>query len=215
MADSIPKITVCTPSIRPSGLEILQKCLKEQTFTDFEWIQDIGLGTKHDLNQAWNRMLKRANGELILFLQDYIKIEPDGLQRFWDAYQNNPRTMFTSAVGKSKNLDFTRPEWDWRKNKKGDIGYLECEMDWGAAPLTVFKEIGGFDEELDNFWSMDNVSVCKRAEIFGWKFMCIDNPAIAYDHDAFIEHPFRKDYSPILSNMIMEDYAENPKLGYL
>lgn len=211
----MPKITVCTPSIRPAGLEILQKCLKEQTFTDFEWVQDIGLGTKHDLNQAWNRMLRRANGELIVFLQDYIKIEPEGLQRFWDAYQANPRTMFTAAVGKSNNLDFTSPKWDWRNIKKGEIDYTRCEMDWGAAPLAVFKEIGGFDEELDNFWSMDNVSVCKRADMFGWKFMNIENPAIAYDHDAFIEHPFRKDYSPVFSNMRMEEYAENPKLPYL
>ena len=23
-----------------------------------------------------------------------------------------------------------------------------------------------------------------------------DNPAIAYDHDAFSEHPFRKDFNP-------------------
>ena len=101
------KISVLTPSIRPAGLEILQKSLKNQSFKDFEWIQDIGLGDKHDLNQAWNRMLKRAKGELIVFYQDYIKIEPDGLQKFWDAYQANPKTMFTAPVGKSQNLNFT------------------------------------------------------------------------------------------------------------
>ena len=209
------KISVLTPSIRPAGLEILQKSLKNQSFKDFEWIQDIGLGDKHDLNQAWNRMLKRAKGELIVFYQDYIKIEPDGLQKFWDAYQANPKTMFTAPVGKSQNLNFTEPKWDWRQLKIGEIDYLHCEMDWGACPIQALKEIGGFDEELDNHWSMDNISVCKRADMLGWKFMNIDNPAIAYDHDAFIEHPFLKDYKPVFSNLRMEEYKDNPKLPYL
>lgn len=211
----MPKISVLTPSIRPAGLEILQKSLINQGFTEFEWIQDIGLGDKHDLNQAWNRMIRRAQGELIIFYQDYISIEPDGLQHFWDAYQANPKTIFTAPVGKSKKLDFTDPEWDWRHYKFGEIDYTRCEMDWGACPRQALLDIGGFDEELDNYWSMDNISVCKRAEMLGWKFMNIDNPAVAYDHDAFIEHPFRKDYKPVFSNLRMEEYKDNPKLPYI
>jgi len=209
------KISVLTPTIRPEGLKIIKDCLCEQTFTDFEWLVDIGLGKKHDLNQAWNRMLRRAKGELVVFYEDYTKIDPEGLQRFWDAYTNSPKTFFTAAVGKSKNLDFISPKWDWRYLKYGEIGYDHCEMDWGAAPLAALKEIGGFDEELDNFWSMDNVSVCKRADMLGYSFMNIDNPAVAYDHDEHMPHPFRKDYKPVMSNLIMERYKENPNLGYI
>ena len=32
------KISVITPSIRPEGLKILQECLAQQTFKDFEWL---------------------------------------------------------------------------------------------------------------------------------------------------------------------------------
>jgi hypothetical protein len=72
------KISVLTPSIRPQGLAITQQCLTEQTFTDFEWLTEIGLPNRgHDLNSAYNRMLKRANGELVVSLQDYIKVRPE------------------------------------------------------------------------------------------------------------------------------------------
>lgn len=218
MAQEI-KISVLTPTLRPEGLEILQKCLKEQTFQDFEWLVEINYSGKHDLNQAWNSMLKRAKGELIVFYEDYTKINPDGLQKFWEAYKNHPDTMFTAPLGKTKHKQFlhedTELKWDWRLYRLGEIKYDECEMDWGASPIKILKEIGGFDERLDQFWSLDNVSVCKRADMLGYKFRNINNLAVAYDHDAFIEHPFRKDYKPALSNMIMDDYKENPKLDYL
>lgn len=209
------KISIMCPSIRPSGLEIVQKCLKEQTFTEFEFLTEIGLGKKYDINQAWNRMARRAQGELLVCYQDFIKIEPDGLQRFWDAYQANPGYCFTGAVGKSQNLEFTEPKWDWRKTRLGQIPADHCEFDWGALPKKALFDIGGFDERLDEWWSFDNVSVCKRAEMLGYKFMCIENPSIAYDHDTHMKNPFRDDYRPMMATMIMEDYVKNPRLKYL
>src|ERR1035437_8527622 len=82
------KISVITPSIRCEGLKIVQQSLEKQTFQDFEWLTEIGIpGRGHDLNAAYNRMLRRAKGELIVSLQDFIKAPPQYLQKFWDAYQ--------------------------------------------------------------------------------------------------------------------------------
>lgn len=210
------KISVISPSIRPKGLEITLRSLKEQTFTDFEWIVELGIGQKHDLNAALNRAIKRSNGELVVFLQDYIKIAPDALQRFWDAYTADPKKQFIAPVGKVNNLYFTGEiAWDWRHYKLGETTFNHNEIDWGAIPKELLYEVGGFDEYLDQWWSMDNVSLGYRLHLLGYKFENIDNPALAYDHDAFMEHPFRDKYNPREVNMRMEEYKMNPRLEYL
>jgi len=195
-------ISVLTPSIRPEGLKIVQECLSEQTFQDFEWLVELGIPKKgNDLNQAYNRMLRRAKGELMVSYQDFIRIKQDGLERFWKAYQDRPDTFFTAPVGKVKNWD-DEPRSDWRTFTENCM-WNGWEIDWACAPLQALKSLGGFDEELDEHtWTFDNVNVGLRAEMAGFKFGCIPtNSARALDHDAFMEHPFRKKYSDTWHNM--------------
>lgn len=204
------RISIITPSIRPKGLEITQRCLKEQTFTDFEWLVDIGLAKEHDLNKAFNRCLRRAKGEIIVFLQDYIKIQPDALQRIVDTYTGK---FATYPVGKTDKEDYSgNPKWDWRKTRQGEVSWNYWEIDFGSCPRKELIEIGGFDEELDRYWSCDNINVGCRADLAGHKFECVDIPAIAFDHDAFIEHPFRKNYHTSFNNERMELFRRGLKL---
>jgi hypothetical protein len=205
------KISVITVSIRPKGLDIIQKCLAMQTFPakDFEWIQEISIPEHgHDLNKAYNRALRRAKGELIVSLQDYIKVTPEYLEKFWKAYQENPRTFFTAPVGKTDQEDYSgKPRWDWRAYSDAKPLWQNWEIDSGAAPLAALKEVGGFDEELDGYWSSDNVSVAWRAKLAGYSFMNVfDNPGVAYDHDAFIEHPFRTVGQEFQKSLQFNDY---------
>lgn len=211
------KISVLTPTIRPEGLEITQACLGQQTFDDFEWLVEIGIPPKHDLNAAYNRMLKRAQGELIVSLQDYIKVTPDYLEKFWRAHEENPRTFFTAPVGKVDNLEFKPPaRWDWRAYQDAKPDWRCWEIDSGCAPKSALFEIGGFDEELDKHWSCDNVNVACRADIAGYEFANLfDNPGIAYDHDAFIEHPFRKRYNQSFNTKRMAMFRGGMKIDYL
>src|SRR5258708_20814613 len=145
------RITVVTPSIRPEGLAITQKCLSEQTFKDFEWCVEIGIPEQgHDLNKSYNRMLKRAKGELIVSLQDYIRVGRDYLQKMWDMHIEKPNAFITAPVGKVQNLEFTPPAtWDWRaytegKHEKWIKGQWDCwEIDSGAAPKEALFKIGG------------------------------------------------------------------------
>lgn len=197
------KISVITPTIRPEGLKIIQECLKRQTLKDFEWLVEVGVpGQGHDLNAAFNRMLRRAKGELIVFYEDYTKILDDGLERFWNAYQKMPDTLITSPLGKVDNWD-GKPRWDWRamKQSKDQTDFTDClsrswEIDWACAPKSVLFAVGGFDEELDKHWSGDNLSVGVRAELKGFKFKCLfTNPAIAWDHDKHVPHPFRDKFN--------------------
>ena len=210
------KITILTPTIRPQALPLTAKCLEEQTFKDFEWLTDINDTGEHDLNRAYNRLLKRSKGELIVFLQDYIKIRPDYLQRFWDAYQGSPRTFFTAPVGKVDDLNnHQEARWDWRAYEDAKPDYKCWEIDSGCAPRAALFEVGGFDEELDKWWSFDNVSVAKRADMLGYKFANLfTNPALAFDHDKFAPHPFRDKQRKKLIEMRLDSYAD-PHLTYL
>lgn len=219
MDEKTNKISVITVSIRPKGLEITQKGLALQSFQDFEWLQEISIPEKgHDLNAAYNRALRRAKGTLVVSLQDYIKITPQYLEKFWKAYEKDPKSLFTAPVGKVDNLEYTgSPKWDWRAFEDAKPKWMHWEIDSGAAPLAILKEIGGFDEELDGKWSCDNLSVGWRAHLAGYTFKNIfDNPSIAYDHDAFIEHPFRKDFNPQFNHYRMRQVEMGDlKIDYL
>lgn len=210
----MPKISVITPSIRPAGLEVVRKCLLEQTFRDFEWITDLNWTGESDLNASLNRCVRRASGELIVFLQDYIEIKPEGLQKFWDAYQKDRRVLYTAPVGKKKR--FGRVDWDWRKYREYDCNWQEWEIDWGACAKSILYEVGGFDEVLDEAWGFDNVSVGLRADLIGYKFANIkDNLAVAYDHDAHIRHPFRAKRDPMLHNRRLDQFRMGEKISYI
>lgn len=208
------QISVLSPSIRPEGLAYNQECLERQTFTDFEWIVEVGLRTKHDLNAAYNRMLRRAKGELIVSYQDFIKIEDDGLQKFWDAYQKDPYTFFTAPVGQT--LDWTNIEWDWRNHPQAQMNWQSWEIDWGAAPLECLKKIGGFDEEMDGHWAGDNVNVGLRAQMMNYNFKLLpDNKAVAFSHNKHIKHPFNHTFNPSFMNERYDAIRRGEEIRYL
>lgn len=219
------KISVLTPSIRPEGLKVVQECLERQTMpgTEFEFLTEIGLVRNgYDLSQAFNRMIKRSRGELLVFYQDYIKILDDGLERFWKAYKDHHDTLFTAPVGKVQKWEDS-PKWDWRSYKQNDkqTEYTDCrwdtcELDWGAIPRDILFKIGGFDETLDQFWSCDNVNMGCRADLAGYKFKCVfTNPAVAWDHDAHIPNPYRKNYNPAWNTQRMNEFRLGKTINYL
>lgn len=186
----MPKISVLSLSIRPKGLEITRESLLKQKFRDFEWLTEINCTGEPDFNGAMNRLVSRAKGELIVSLQDYIKVPPEGLQSFWDAYKDGGEFM-TAPVGQCGTEKYTNPKWDWRKHTD-KCEWNGWEIDWGACPTKLLKEIGGFDERLDGAFGMDNVIVGKKAEKAGFKFSCVkDNQVLGFDHARGSEHEFK------------------------
>lgn len=181
------RISVLTPSIRPEYLHITQKCLEQQTFTDFEWLVEVGLNNgRFTLPEDYNKMLRRAKGDIIVSLQDCISIPPDALERIsrLDFVQKG----YTFPVAKGG-------VWDWRKTRPLDesITGNMWEIDLAAAPRPLFFDIGGFDESFSDGWSFDNVEVGWRAEAAGYTFHhSRATEGMAIDHDALIPHPFRE-----------------------
>lgn len=186
---STPRISVLTPSIRPEYLDITYKCLKAQSFKDFEWLVEIDMPSeKFLLPVALNKMLARAQGEIIVMLQDCIDIPNGFLQHVADKYDGK---FVTYPIAKTDE-DFKRHDFDWRKGNNGPIQPQEWEADLASAPRKAFYDIGGYDETFCDGWSWDNVEVAYRAKAAGYEFRC-DNYhyGLAIDHDKIIEHPFR------------------------
>lgn len=180
-------ISVLTPSIRPEYLHMTQECLEKQTFTDFEWLTELGLRNRgFTLPTDMNKMLKRAKGDRIVSLQDCIRIEDDTLERI----NALPNELYTFPVGQEENGTI---EWDWRIDHGGDLlGPHYWEADFACAPTQAFFDVGGYDEEFNKGWSWDNVEIARRIYRTGRKGYCEPSiRGVAIRHDKIKTHPFR------------------------
>ena len=195
--------------------------MKAQTFDDYEWLIEYSTGKEHTLNRDFNSMLRRARGELVVFAEDWEAFKPDGLSKFWQAYLDHPKCFFTAPVPKSPGYFELQGELyfdanlepEWRSNCPGFCHWRNWEIDWGAAPLQALKDLGGFDEYMDQKFGNDNTSVSYRAMREGWSFWnVIDNPAVALMHDRLWKHPFRDRYDAEWSENRLRDFDRGLKL---
>lgn len=201
-------LSIVTPTIRPNGLQRVYESLKNQTYTDFEWLVEINTSGETDFNQSMNKMIARAKGDIIVSIQDYIAIEPTALEHI----ANLSPAFYTFPVGKILKEE-DEPRWDWRKHKNEKIHWQEWEICFGCAPRKALIDIGGFDEQLDQAWGFDNVNVGFRANQAGFELKC-DNTisAIALDHDAFMAHPLKERRDSTLHNKRLDDFRKGVKI---
>lgn len=212
------KISVITPTIRgDEGLFRPRRGLKRQTMRECEWLVE-----RHDpndppnFNAAMNNAIRKARGELIVFLQDFIEPKSFGLKMFWKAYQEEPNVFWTAPVGQT--MDDEMIDWDWRKDCDGsDRNFMEWEIDWAAAPRDALIRIGGFDEELDKQWGFDNVNVGLRATMAGYRIKCLPkNRAVALDHRQMMgEHEYSDLRDVDFHNRRLDEIRRGLQLSYL
>lgn len=152
-------ISVICPTIREGAKEFLEKQLAKQTFKDFETIiigreTEIGEGNVWTLNRDYNKALSKAKGELIVFLQDFIEIPANGLQRFWDLYQLYPNDLITGCGHKYKDGRIVETDdrcFGDRKLVPSDWTYYE--LNWASCPTKVAPK---FEESMDKYYGGEN-----------------------------------------------------------
>jgi glycosyltransferase involved in cell wall biosynthesis len=173
----IPKISVVCVTNRKGAYKFLLDQLNKQTFKDFELIvaDDSGLypvvqhhnpkwfqprqkevGDVWNINKAYNDCLDKVEGELIVFLQDFIWIPANGLQRFWDDYQIYPEALITGVGHKAVNGIIGISEVDDRMF--GEPGLHEgtfshYELNWASCPTKLAPR---FDEDMDKNYGGEN-----------------------------------------------------------
>ena len=125
-----------------------------------------------------------CKGKLIISLQDWIWIPPDGIQKFVDAWlcfsKEQRNKVIISGVGDQYERlnEFGKPEvkiWlDPRKNTNNGTFY-ECfpqdiEWNWCAFPKKAIYGVGGMDEKLDFLgFGGDQLQVGERWDTLGYK----------------------------------------------
>lgn len=132
-----PKVSVIIPhrGDRPEWLKEAKDSIDEQTFRDFELIEQIG----PDLEKL-NTAVKRSKGEYIIFLSDDDKFPPYFLQNC------------VNAIEKENNIDIVAPGLE----SFGDVpANSEGKHLPGLYPFyssmfkrTIYDKVGGFDPDM-------------------------------------------------------------------
>lgn len=201
----MPKISIIFVTNRSGWYDILKENLGRQTFNDFEVIvandsDDWGAmpnwfvfkprqkkqGEAWNLNKAYNDCIDRANGELLVFLQDFIWIPDYGLEKFWKVYLENPNSFVTGVGNKAKDGLEGISEYDLRMNGPDGVHMIDpmiipWEMNWASAPRVIMPR---FEEKMDSYYGGENIYISRKAYLFGAMFM-IDrsNQCIGYSQE--------------------------------
>jgi len=185
-------ISVITPSVREKGLKLVDKALKRQTFKNYEWrINDKRYdGGFWGLNRAYNDLIRGSKGELLVSWQDYTYAEPDTLERFWEHYQAEPKTVVGAVGNKYEEPDWMVRSWQDPRERDDQGTFYEvypADVEWNlcSVPKCAVEKVGGFDEELDYLgFGMDGYSVNYRMDEVGYVFK-LDQSIKSYslEHD--------------------------------
>lgn len=200
-------ISVLTPSVRPEGLALVQKALRQQTHKDFEWIvgspfdpgndtlrirgsqwiRDTGPRSNEawSLNRVYNDMIRASRGELVVSWQDFTYARPDTLERLWEHYMREPETLVTAVGNKYQDSTWAVVTWQDPRKRTDQGTFYSCffndiEANLCSIPRKALYAVGGFDEVLDAYFGMDAYSVFDRINIIGGFDFKIDQTIESY-----------------------------------
>lgn len=179
-------IDIITVTKRNGWFKDAAKSLKAQTLKDFRWtivyepnvkvINDKDLDvkwvkapkkTRHsNLNASLNRGLQSVGSEFVLFYQDFIDLPETAIVQLLIDCNRTKGFITTATINPDGNYDARYTGVD----KLREIEPQEWETNVAMAPMQAMYDLGGFEEELDDGWSWDNVNVAERAELLGYKF---------------------------------------------
>jgi glycosyltransferase involved in cell wall biosynthesis len=235
-----PLLTVYTPTIRSGWWNLMAHALSKQTYKNFEWIivDDFPEDRKHladkysnkyklniryirgekhcrkySLVRANNIAMREANGELLVFLQDFVIPPIDGLEKIVNIYLRHPNDLIAPvdiAFMPTQAPDFTKEDWfSGSTDIKGEIVYrnirmkarvnnsvnpFDFEQNYGAIPVSLVRELNGWWEALDDGLGFDNTDIAMRAIKLGSVIQLdITNVAECLHHQSLL-----KDKEPFL-----------------
>lgn len=225
-------ISIITPTIRLEGLRNIEQALIRQEFEgdfewivcskeppldyvvakySFEWIKDRHTGGVWTLNRAYNDLIKKANGDLIVSWQDYTYANPDCLQKFWDVYESDNNAIVSAVGNKYSDEDWKEKVWQDPRERNDYGTFYECnpsDVEWNlcSVPKKALEDIGGFDEEMDYLgYGMDGYAVNYRIDTLGGYKFYLDQTNKSYS----LEHGRPKFWEE--KNLLHGGYARRRK----
>ncbi|MCX8158642.1 MAG: glycosyltransferase [Candidatus Diapherotrites archaeon] len=151
------------------------------------------LGLVRANNIGW----QNAEGELLIWLQDFVYLSNDGIERIVDLYRHNkdcliaPVDIYYEIIEPNLN---NKIDWfdrrkiyqflgkeEWRNIRVKHQGLRESEnpfdfeLNCGAIPKKIIQELNGFWEFLDEGLGYDNTEIAYRALKRGYKLLIDDS----------------------------------------
>lgn len=188
----MPKVSVLTVSKRGGWEALAERCLKSQTYKDFEWVIITEDTYSHSSLQSWgatrvthlmaptkkfgnfsnlsssnNKGLRHCTGEYVVFCQDFIDLPANCLEKL--VALAKPDT-FVTTLTRNPEGEAEDERYSWDDGVRACLPQ-EWEENVGLAPLAILKELGGYDERYDVGWAWNNCNVAERAEMLGCKFL--------------------------------------------
>lgn len=197
----LPFVTVYTPTMRTGWEEDMAQCLHQQTYKGkMEWIivddykedrkqlfEELGKkygiqieyirgkhdGYKHGLSHANNIAMKNAKGELFVAYQDCMLIEPTCIQDLVMLYVRNPKCLIATVdviLHKDGSVYFKNPRINYTGIRHTNNPF-DFEMNVGAIPMAILKQLNGWYELLDDGLGYDNTEIAHRALMSGYSII--------------------------------------------
>lgn len=227
------KVTIFTPTIREGWWNLMSKNLSTQTYKNFEWIivddhkedrsalaqkyaKKYNLDIKYmrgkarqkvrtySLVNANNTALEAAKGDLFVFLQDFIVLQPTAIEEVVRESARHPGDFIApvDAYYQPKVKPNIANKEDWFEGETDVVGEFmrknirlqghgvrvgeqvtDFEQNFGAVPTATLKRLGGYYEFFDEALGFDNTEIIYRAWQLGYKVWIDEwNIAICIDH---------------------------------
>lgn len=172
---------------------------------------DKALGTykrRYGLVRANNKALKEAKGDLLIWLQDFILIPHNAVEKLVDIYTHHPKALIAPTddyfhciePDQSNTEDWFNGETDvitqhsWRnvrtdfKGMRKSDNPFDFEMNWCATPKAILEDLNGWWEFFDDGLGYDNTEIAYRAMQKGYYLLVDDtNVATCLDLRPYIE----------------------------
>lgn len=149
---------------------------------------------KYGLVRANNISWEVAEGDLLVYLQDFILIPDNGLERIVGLHRHHPDALIAPVdqyyFATEANRDNKEDWWDgeiniidefsWRNNRvmfngirKSDSPY-EFEMNYAGIPKHIIEDLNGWWEYYDDALGFDNTEIAFRALERGYELIVDD-----------------------------------------
>lgn len=172
MGNTTVTFAVLTVSKRDGWLKDAKEQISNQTVQPNDWViiqEGVNAPEKvrlSNLNASLNAGLRLINTDYVIFYQDFIQLPEDCFEKLLSLVDE--RTLVTTCTPNYDGSDdgrYTGTDEPRRCRPE------EWEANVAIAPMKILKLLGGFEEELDNGWSWDNVNLAQRAAMLGCRFI--------------------------------------------
>lgn len=230
--ESPPLVTIITPTIRKGFWNIMAHNIASQTYPNIQWVVVDDFPTNRNMTmrkycQKWrvtdwkyirggktdkyhyglstanNLGWKNSDGELLVWLQDFMLMPPQGIEVLVDIYRKHPDCLIAPTdINCTPLLKPDTDKEDWFdgqlevigdivfnniRNKKLGMRYTENPADWevnyGAVPKKIVDDLGGWYDFFNDGLGFDNTEFAYRALLAGYRIIIDDtNQAVGINH---------------------------------